>query len=73
MHLDAGVGADGAAGDEAACSEALDGPSGLGGVHGGEVAGLGGGEDAVCVGFVEGGGVGEDGGVAALGFDHAEP
>ena len=24
-------------------------------------------------GFVEGGGVGEDGGVAALGFDHAEP
>ena len=73
MHLDAGVGADGVAGFGAACSEALDGPAYLFAVHGGEVAGGWGGEGAGGGGFVVGGGVFEDGDVAALGCDDLEP
>ena len=59
----------GSPGLSAACSEALDGPAYLLAVHGGEVAGLWGGESRGRGGFVEGGGVFEDGGVAALGLE----
>ncbi len=70
VDLDAGVGADGAAGDGAAGSEALHGPAGLDGVDLGEEAG-GRGEE-YCGGGCEGRLV-EDAGVAALGADDAEP
>ncbi len=69
VHLDTGVGADRVSGGEAAGAEALDGPAYLAAVHAREKARFGGGEGQARCGFVEGGGVLEDGGVAALGFD----
>ncbi len=73
VDFDAGVGVDRASGDEAACAEALYCPAGGDGVDGGEEArrlGVHGGGGAD---LVEAGGVVEDGGVSALGLDHAQP
>ncbi len=69
VHLDAGVGADGVAGFGAACSETLDGPAYLLAVHAGRGSRLvGRGDGAGGGGFVECGGVFEDGWCLRLGL-----
>ena len=73
VDFDAGVGVDGAAGDESSRTEALDSPADGGGVDGGEEAGDFGAEGAGGGRLVKGFGVGEDAGVAALGCDDCEP
>jgi len=75
MHLNAGVGADKVAGLGAACSEALNGPANLLAVHGGEVAGVRGGEGFLRQGFVVNSGVGfafKEGDVSSLSLNDLE-
>ena len=73
VHFDAGVCADGIAGAGAAGAETLNGPSDLLAVHAAEEACLRGVYRALGGGFVLGERVFEDGGVAALCLDDAEP